>query len=124
MKTRAFPLSLALALLLPAAACRPSKADVERMAAGACDCMRPLAESLAAAGRSAAGTPEDFEAFMESVEAAADAADDCMETLESNYGDELSDRETEIREAMQRRCPEVTEAMEAAETGFPLEPGG
>ena len=59
MKTRAFPLSLALALLLPA----------------------------------------------------ADA--DCMETLESNYGDELSDRDTEIREA-----------MEAAETGFPLEPGG
>jgi hypothetical protein len=103
-----------------AAGCQQQpEADDMDMAAGLCQCMRPMAESLKAINAlSAAGEGDALEEARKSLGATAQAVDECLGELEEEYGEALEKREEEIRALMAEKCPEVSQVMQEAEAGF------
>ena len=91
----------------------------EAMAEGLCECMQPMAESMAVIKElSARGETADLEAAMNQLDNVAGEVDACMTELERQYGEALTNEETAIKTAMAQQCPEVAAAMEEANALF------
>lgn len=111
-----------IAVLLPVlilfAGCGDARTP-EAMAEGLCECMHPMAESMAVIKElSVRGETDDLEAAMNQLDKVGEEVDACMTELERQYGEALTDEETAIKAAMAKQCPGVAAAMEEANALF------